>query len=138
MIGPCRSKVIRRRRLLEVTLILGVPAALLPGPVLSATSMPPVYADLYVTLDAKLRTIDGLVTLRGAAARHDVIFSAELLPANANIGEGLFREQTWPAVLFNLDRLQHLGVRGVKIAVKYPVLSRLSPGQASTWSSTGA
>ncbi|MDQ7850479.1 MAG: hypothetical protein QN152_04230 [Armatimonadota bacterium] len=90
-------------------------------PARSAPPVPPSYAGLYELLDARLRLIEEAVNARGAAGR-DVIFAAELLPANANIGEALFREQTWPLVLLYLDRLQRLGVRGVKVAVKYPVL----------------
>src|SRR3990172_4829678 len=51
-------------------------------------------------------------------------------PPTPNIGEPLFREQTWPAVILNLDRLQQLGVRGVKVAVKYPVLIPSFPRSA--------
>ncbi len=100
------------------------------GPVWSAPPAPVEYADLYAGLDAKLKAIDGVVTARSTGGKHDVTFSAELLPANANIGEPLFREQTWPAVLLNLDRLQQLGVRGVKVAVKYPVLIPSFPRSA--------
>ncbi len=123
MIGSRARRAARgRRRLIGLALLLGLAAAFVPGPALSAPSPPPAFAGLYATLDAGLRTFDGLVSSRWNGAKHDVIFSAELLPANANIGEALFREQTWPAVLLNLDRLQQLGVRGVKVAVKYPVL----------------
>src|SRR3990170_1011507 len=100
------------------------------GPVWSAPPAPVEYVDLYAGLDAKLKAIDGVVTARSTGGKHDVTFSAELLPANANIGEPLFREQTWPAVLLNLDRLQQLGVRGVKVAVKYPVLIPSFPRSA--------
>src|SRR3972149_3060363 len=107
------------------------PAALSgSGPVWSAPPAPVEYVDLYAGLDAKLKAIDGVVTARSTGGKNDVTFSAELLPANANIGEPLFREQTWPAVLLNLDRLQQLGVRGVKVAVKYPVLIPSFPRSA--------
>lgn len=99
-------------------------------PVWPAPPAPAEYSDLYADLDARLKAIDGVVTSRASGARHDVIFSAELLPANANIGEALFRDQTWPAVLLNLDRLQQLDVRGVKVAIKYPVLVPSFPRSA--------
>ncbi len=100
------------------------------GPVWSAAPAPGEYVDLYAGLDVKLKAIDGVVTARSTGGKHDVTFSAELLPANANIGEALSRDQTWPAVLLNLDRLQQLGVRGVKVAVKYPVLIPSFPRSA--------
>ena len=123
--------IIRRSALFGAAVGLALLGALVPlsGSVLSAPAPPPQYADLYAMLDAKLQTIDGLVSSRWSGAKSDA-FSAELLPANANIGEPLFREQTWSAVFLNLDRLQQLGVRGVKVAVKYPVLIPSFPRSA--------
>src|SRR3972149_638397 len=92
------------------------------GPVWSAPPAPVQYVDLYAGLDTKLKAIDGVVTARSTGGKHDVTFSAELLPANANIGEPLFREQTWPAVLLNLHRLQQLGGGGGEGGVRDPVL----------------
>ena len=126
-----RTNVQRLRGLLAGALGAVFLAALSgSGPVWSAPPAPVEYVDLYAGLDAKLKAIDGVVTARSTGGKHDVTFSAELLPANANIGEPLFREQTWPAVLLNLDRLQQLGVRGVKVAVKYPVLIPSFPRSA--------
>src|SRR3990172_7935657 len=126
-----RTKVQRLRGLLAGALGAVFLAALSgSGPVWSAPPAPVEYVDLYAGLDAKLQAIDGIVTARSTGGKHDVTFSAEPLPANANIGEPLFREQTWPPVLLNLDRLQQLGVRGVKVAVKYPVLMPSFPRSA--------
>jgi len=126
-----RTNVQRLRGLLAGALGAVFLAALSgSGPVWSAPPAPVQYVDLYAGLDTKLKAIDGVVTARSTGGKHDVTFSAELLPANANIGEPLFREQTWPAVLLNLDRLQQLGVRGVKVAVKYPVLMPSFPRSA--------
>src|SRR3990170_8307510 len=126
-----RTNVQRLRGLLAGALGAVFLAALSgSGPVWSAPPTPVEYADLYAGLDAKLKAIDGVGAARSTGGKHGVTFSAELLPANANIGEPLFREQTWPAVLLNLDRLQQLGVRGVKVAVKYPVLMPSFPRSA--------
>jgi len=103
-------------------------AAFAPGG--PAPRVPAEYADLYALLDAKLSGIEGVVTARGGDPRHDVVFGAELLPANANRGEALFPAQTWPVVLLNLDSLQQLGVRGVKVAITYPVLVPAFPRSA--------
>jgi len=87
-----------------------------------AQSIPTEYADLYPALEEKLKAADAYMTPRWNRARHDVVFSAELLAANSNQGEQLFRDQAWRAVALNLDKLQTLGIRGVKVAIKYPVL----------------
>lgn len=117
-----RGLLVRRFAPLLPVLAVAELVTVAPGaPAPSAPAAPPPYADLYALLDARLRLIEEALDARGAGAR-DVIFAAELLPANANIGEALFREQTWPLVLLYLNGLQRLGVRGVKVAVKYPVL----------------
>jgi hypothetical protein len=105
-------------------LLIAIPT---PGSVVAtsrpAMSGPPAeYADLYTMLAGRLRTIDATLGHRRGGITHDVIWSAELLAANGNQGETLLRAQTWPVVLMNLDALQALGVRGVKVAVKYPLL----------------
>ncbi len=127
-----KHSVLQRPGLIGAAVGLALLTIFVPGlgSVLSAPSAPAQYADLYAMLDARLRTIDSLVNSQWSGAKHDVIFSAELLPANANIGEALFRGQTWAAVRLNLDRLQQLGVRGVKVAVKYPVLMPAFPRSA--------
>jgi len=118
------------RRLCGGAGFIGLTLALLASGAAQPARVPAEHADLYAMLDTQLRALDGQVTSRWNGERSDVTFSAELLPANANIGEALFREQTWPAVLLNLDRLAALGVRGVKVAIKYPVLMPSFPRSA--------
>lgn len=95
-----------------------------PGPasVNQPPGVPAEYADLYPMLAVKLRTIDSYITSRWRGEQHDTLFSAELLAANSNQGETLLRPQAWQVVMLNLDRLQLVGVRGVKVAIKYPIL----------------
>ncbi|MGH2349718.1 MAG: hypothetical protein ACRDFT_09670 [bacterium] len=114
----------------SAVLALTVLAALAAAPAAGAPTAPAEYTDLYAALDARLTAIEAIVASRGSGQAREVTFSAELLPANANIGEALFQGQTWPVVLLNLDRLQQLGVRGVKVAVKYPVLIPAFPRSA--------
>src|SRR3989304_5563085 len=64
------------------------------GRVWSAPPAPVQDAALYAGLDAKLKAIDGVVTARSTGGKHDVTFSAELLPAHPNTGEPLFPDQT--------------------------------------------
>lgn len=102
-------------------------AAALAAP---APGVPAEYADLYATLEGRLKAIDGYVSARWAGQKYDVLFSAELLVANANQGEVLLREQAWQGVLLNLDRYQLLGVGAVKVAIKYPILIPAFPRSA--------
>src|SRR3972149_6187110 len=98
----------------------------LPGleaaPAGKAPAVPAEYADLYATLDGRLRAIDSYISSRWAGEKHDILFSAELLAANSTQGKARLREQAWQSVLLNLDRYQLLGVRAVKVAIKYPIL----------------
>lgn len=126
----------RIRHLVRVSLVgvllaglLGVPAPH-SGLAAPALSVPAEYADLYPALEAKLKAVDAHITPRWTGTKHDVIFSAELLAANSNQGDQLFRDQAWQAVILNLDRMQPLGIRGVKVAIKYPILVPTFPRSA--------
>ncbi|HXF04088.1 MAG TPA: hypothetical protein VNM72_01580 [Blastocatellia bacterium] len=55
------------------------------------------------------------------------IFGAELLPANAHRGPALLRPDTRAGIALYLDALRALGVRGVKVAISYPILSGDDP-----------
>ncbi len=95
-----------------------------------ASPVPAEYADLYPALAAKLKAADGSIMSRWSGQKYDTIFAAELLPANGNIGEPLLRPEAWQAILINLDGLQQLGVRGVRVAIKYPILVSAFPRSA--------
>jgi len=133
MSGDC----LRRVRLITVLLAALTAGSSLPmsgrldaaaaGP---APAVPAEYADLYATLDGRLKAIDSYVSSRLAGEKHPIVFSAELLVANANQGEALLRPQAWDGVLLNLDRYQLLGVSAVKVAVKYPILIPAFPRSA--------
>lgn len=123
----------RTRRLAHLLVItalaVGVAGGFGPpaGLAAPASPVPAEYADLYAALVAKLKAADGAITSRWNGQKSDVIFSAELLPANGNIGEPLLRAEAWQAILLNLDVLQVLGVRGVRVATKYPILVTTFP-----------
>lgn len=97
---------------------------------LAPAGVPAEYADLYAMLDARLRAADDYLGSRWKGERHDVTFSAELLAANGNQGETLLRPEQRQAVAAYLDRLQHAGARGVKVAIKYPLLVPAFPHSA--------
>ena len=110
------------------TALIG-PASAAPVPS-GPAEVPAEYADLYAALDARLRAANAYIGQRWAGERHDVIFSAELLAANGNQGETLLREQQKQAVTVYLDRLVYAGARGVKVAIKYPLLVQGFPRSA--------
>jgi hypothetical protein len=92
--------------------------------------VPPEYADLYALLAHKLGDAESYLTAYWEGAKHPVAFSTELLAANSNQGERVLTEQAWQSILFNVDRIQFLGVRAVKVAVKYPILMPAFPRSA--------
>ncbi len=89
---------------------------------LAQAPVPPEYADLYALLESKLQAVERYLTANWDSTKHSVVFSTELLAANSNQGERALSEQAWQSILLNLDRIQFLGVRAVKVAVKYPIL----------------
>lgn len=84
---------------------------------------PPVrYQDLYSMLDAKLDSVLSYVNSQWAGTIRNVCYSAELITANGHRGEELLKPESIQAVALTLDRLKSLGIRGVKVAAKYPLL----------------
>lgn len=57
-------------------------------------------------------------------------FAVELAYANGNIGEGLLLPQMFDRNLILLDRLKDLGIKGVVLSVKYPLLEPDFPRSA--------
>lgn len=93
----------------------------------SLAGVPYEYRALYAQLESRLNDFDSYLSARSSGERHKVTFAAELLLANAHRGEDLLAEKTFPAILLFLDRLQSLGVQGVKVAISYPILSSQFP-----------
>jgi hypothetical protein len=50
------------------------------------------------------------------------VFGAHLLVADSNRGPALLDQTTLPGVLLTLDRFRELGIRGVTLAIGYPLL----------------
>ena len=61
---------------------------------------------------------------------HSPIFAAELSYANGNIGEALLRPDTMTLVRVQLDGLYQMGVRGVVMAIKFPMVEPGFPRSA--------
>jgi len=64
------------------------------------------------------------------ASRNGFVFATELLPANGNRGPALFQANNLASVAKNLDTLQAMGIRGVTIAIGYPLLDPSFPNSA--------
>ena len=84
---------------------------------------PPIrYRDLYSTLDTKLNSILSYIDGQWTGTIHNVCYAVELIAANGHRGEELLKPESIQSITLMLDRLKALGIRGVKVAVKYPLL----------------
>jgi len=86
------------------------------------TSAPDQYQDLYAMLDSKLDSMLSYVNSRWNGETYNVNYAAELISANGHRGEELLTPGSIEGVALMLDQLKSLGVKGVKVAVKYPLL----------------
>lgn len=87
-------------------------------------SVPPAYTELYNKLN---RILDEQLQIEAKIKNKHIQFSpmlcTELLVANSNRGEELLRPQTMQAVITCLDSFKEIGVKCVKFAVQYPLLT---------------
>ena len=81
----------------------------------------PLYEGVSAQLDAFGRTLGRMPAVGGTASRRPVA-GAELLTANGNRLSALLGPSTMPSVELSLDRLKALGVGGVTIGIKVPML----------------
>ncbi len=88
----------------------------------TSLTVPSEYRTLYSELEFRLSEFETLLQSQ-PNKEHPIVFATELLPANAHRGEALFGEEAWEGIILYLDRLQSMGIQGVKVAIKYPVLS---------------
>lgn len=93
------------------------------SPSVAAALVPAEYQLLYTYLDGKLDDFAKQLNAQPKTEPHEITFAAELIVANGNRGEELLRDETFEGMKVYLDRLQSLGVGGVKVAIKYPLLA---------------
>ncbi len=86
-------------------------------------AVPEEYASLYEELETKLGELDAYLDTHSSAGGGSTVYSVELITANSNRGEALFREGTIYSIQITLDSLKELGVAGVTLSVQYPVLN---------------
>jgi hypothetical protein len=85
--------------------------------------VPAKYAGLYQRYENGLNAIENYLDRPGPKAGGPITFGAELLPANANVGPGLFAPQNLDTAAKMLDRFKELGLTGVTVNIGYPVLT---------------
>ncbi len=94
-----------------------------PSTAAAPAPIPTEYQSLYTYLDGKLDDFAKQLNAQSKTDPRAITFAAELIVANGNRGEELLQEQTFAGVVMYLDRLQALGVRGVKVSIEYPLLA---------------
>lgn len=101
-------------------------ALLLAGPQCIAATPPAVpaeFRDLYTALEQRIDAFDKTLSAQWDGKTHPVNFSAELCTANGNRGKALLIPRTFLGCHMELDRLQALGVKAVKVAIPFPLLA---------------
>ncbi len=109
--------------LLLLLLAAGCTRAIPSAPAPAEQAVPAEFQALYAELDQQLDDFAGRLQSQPKAGPRPLVFATELLVANSNRGQELLKEQAWRGSLLYLDRLQELGVRGVKVNIAYPLLS---------------
>ncbi len=88
-----------------------------------------LYMGLCANLDAYQAAVDAMPDLSGGRSPTP---AAELLPANGNRLKDLLSPATMPAVDAFLDRFRSMGIRGITLGVKVPLLlPRFGPDAAA-------
>ena len=114
--------------LLFVALILSPVAA---SPVVQQydLSVPSQYQGEYAALQGILGSFNSSLGPY-PASENGFVYATELLPANGNRGPALLQANNLASVALNLNVLQAMGVRGVTIAIGYPLLDPSFPNSA--------
>ena len=84
--------------------------------------VPTEFIDLYQELDTKLTSFESRIDTEWDGQTYPVVFASELANANANRGYALLNTNSLAGIDLTLDRLESLGIKGVKVAINYPIL----------------
>ena len=96
----------------------------------TSASTPSKYEPLYSEISVKLEAFDGYLNSVPDGTGNDIIFAAELLPANGHQGEKLLTKENYEGTLVYLDALQAMGIQGVKVSINYPLLATDFPNSS--------
>jgi hypothetical protein len=84
--------------------------------------VPTVYQPLYTEIQAELSHFESVLNQKWDGTKGQTIFATEEAFANGNVGEGLLLSSTMENNKVLLDRLQAMGVKGVVLGIKFPIL----------------
>jgi hypothetical protein len=84
--------------------------------------VPEAYQPLFTELNSELAHFEGVLAQKSDNSQGSTIFAAELATANGNVGEGLLNPDILVYNRLLLDKLQSMGIRGVVLAIKFPLL----------------
>jgi hypothetical protein len=94
---------------------------------LAQENVPPKYKSVYETYVAGLKRYNAYLDRTAGNQQNAVEFGAELLAANSNRGEVLLEPRTLRSIEITLDRFKEMGLRGVTVAIGYPILTDGAP-----------
>jgi hypothetical protein len=100
-------------------------SALLP-----VATVPPSQKALYDELDRELARFETILNGKWDGKQGQTVFATELSFANGNIGEGLLLPDTMERNRILLDQLQKMGIKGVVLSIKFPLLDHSFPRSA--------
>jgi hypothetical protein len=95
-----------------------------------SSPIPSVYAPLYTELNSDMSGFENTLKLTGSTDSSTPVFATELAYADGNTGPGLLTSQNMQNNILMLDSLQAMGVKGVVLAIKFPLLSPDFPQSA--------
>lgn len=111
-----------RKQVFSVLIISFIVLSFCSGCVRHEDDVPLKYQRIYNQLEQKLTDLHAELNNRWDHEPHELVFTTELLVTSANRGEIILEPEIFDAVIFNLDAMQSLGVTGVSLDIKYPVL----------------
>jgi len=94
---------------------------------LAQEAVPQKYKSVYDAYVAGLKRYNAYLDRNAGNKQNAVTFGAELLAANSNRGEALLEPRALRSIEITLDRFKEMGIRGVTIAIGYPILTDDAP-----------
>lgn len=103
----------------------------MPTPQSAGTTIPaPVPAEYQGMYDQIKTALDAVKSVYSGHSGPAPVFAAELSYANGNVGEGLLSPGEMDLVRLQLDDFYKMGVRGVVVAIKFPMVEPNFPRSA--------
>ena len=99
-----------------------VPPPITTSTVDSTATIPALYQALYNELDTEMASFETTLAQNSTGKQGQSIIATELAYANGNVGPALLTAINLENNRIILDRLQAMGVKGVVLAIKFPLL----------------